>query len=81
MLASSPDMFLKPLTTSYAIQGDPESALILIKEAKEAQLAREASNSQASTSGTQQHKPTRFTIEMIVWRDLRIVRDYLFWWG
>ena len=52
MLASSPDLFLKPLATSHAIQGDPESALLLVKEAKEAQLAREASCGEASTPGS-----------------------------
>ena len=51
MSAASPDMYLKPLATSHAIQGDPESALLLIKQAKEAQLAREASSGHTSTSG------------------------------
>ena len=46
------ELYIKPLLTSHATQGELEEALTLIKSAKEAQLDREASNSQASTSGT-----------------------------
>lgn len=51
MRARSPKIYLNPLVTSHATQGQLEDALSLIKEAKEAQLKRESSNSQASASG------------------------------
>ena len=47
----SPELYMKPLLTSHATQGELEEALQLVKDAKEAQLAREASNGEASTSG------------------------------
>lgn len=51
MRSRDPELYIKPLLTSHATQGELEEALTLIKDAKEAQLAREASNGQASTSG------------------------------
>lgn len=51
MRSKDPDLYLRPLVSSHATQGELEEALSLIKEAKEAQLEREASNSLASTSG------------------------------
>ena len=51
MRSRGPDLYIKPLVTSHASQGEMEEALTLIERAKEAQLEREASNGHASTSG------------------------------
>ena len=50
MLAVDAELYLKPVLISYASQGQLEVALALLKDAKEARMAREASHSQASTS-------------------------------
>ena len=50
MMAVDAELYLKPILISHAGQGQVEVALALLKDAKEAQMAREASHSQASTS-------------------------------
>ena len=50
MTAVDAELYLKPILISHASQGQLEVALALLKDAKEAQMAREASHSQASTS-------------------------------
>ena len=59
MRSQTPELYIKPLLTSHATQGELEEALSLIKDAKECQLAREASNGQASTSGLSHPDLTR----------------------